>query len=367
MHASKLFQLSGIAFATRRASGAFASGQALAGASTLRAVAVVLALGGVAACGGDGDGTAVGETRSGAEVAVVQVADRPKVTTSLADVQAASIRLIGGPDWLTSHGGFIWVKRDDGIVTRIDPTTNRPSGEVRADTKSDQLCQGIGSGGGAVWSCSGSDVVRIDPKRLEVTASVPVGKTFDSGRLVFAGGKIWVLSGEGDRLVGIDTATVSVGSTVELPVPCNELGFGGDMVWAFCRASGTVLAVDPTSASVEARLELDEPSMGFATERDLWVGSAGSLLRIDLETLQPVARFVNLDPGLEGTVTVDGENVWVRTRAGFLHRIHAPSNTVAEQIAPADALSGGDVLPRGEWLWVTASDDALLLRLRVKT
>ena len=96
---------------------------------------------------------------------------------------------------LVSHGGFAWVKRDDGVVTRIDPATNTPKGEVRADTKSEGcpercLCQGIGAGGGAVWSCSGSDVVRIDPKRLRVTASLSVGKVFDQGKLVFAGGKI---------------------------------------------------------------------------------------------------------------------------------------------------------------------------------
>lgn len=235
---------------------------------------------------------------------------------------------------------------------------------MRADTKSERFCQGIGSGGGAVWSCSGTDVVRIDPKRLQVSASVPVGKVFDQGRLVFAEGKIWVLSGEGDRLVGIDTTTAGVGPRVELPVPCNELGSGGDMVWAFCPRDGKVLAVDPSSASVEAQLELEEPSVGFASERDLWVGSDGSLVRVDLETLKPVARFANLDPGHEGTVAIDGENVWVRTEAGFLHRIDASSNTVAERIEPANALSGGDVLVEAGSVWATAFDDNLLIRLR---
>jgi len=322
----------------------------------------------MAACGGDGGGTAAQETEPGkanpGKDAVVQVDDRPEVTTPLADAEQASIQLPGGPDWLAFHDGFVWVKRDDGIVTRIDPATNRPKGDVRADTKSEQLCQGIGSGGGAVWSCSGSDVVQIDPKQLKVTASIPVGKIFDQGRLVFAAGKIWVLSGEGDRLVGIDARTADVGSTAELPAPCSELGPGAEMLWVLCPRAGVVLAVDPTSASVETQIELPEPSVAFGTERDLWVGSAGSLVRVDLDKLTPVARFANLDPGAEGSVAVDGENVWVRTQAGFLYRIDATSNVVAERIEPANALSGGDVVVEAGSVWTTAFDDKLLLRLR---
>ena len=329
-----------------------------------KTAALGVALVAMVGCGGDdGAGTPAQSGSAAATPDVVQVGDRPEETTPLADVQETSIRLAGGPDWLTSQGGFVWVKRDDGIVTRIDPATNRPTGEVRADTKSESHCQGIGSGGGAVWSCSGSDVVRIDPKRLKVTASIPVGKIFAQGRLLFAGGKIWVLTGEGDRLVGIDTATASVGPEVELPVPCAELAPGGDFVWALCPDAGTVVGVDPTSASVEARLELDNPSVGFATDRDLWLGSAGALVRVDLQTLEPVARFAGLDPGSEGTVIVDGNDVWVRTAPGFLHRIDASSNTVAERIEPAKALSGGDVLASSGSLWTTAFDDGLLLRL----
>ncbi len=344
---------------------AFSSRSARASTRALGPLAIAVALVGIAACGGGDGGTAARATESGkAEDTVVQVEGRPERTTPLADVQEASISLPVGPDWMASHGGFVWVKRDDGFVTRIDPATNRPKGEVRADTKSERLCQGIGSGGGAVWSCSGSDVVRIDPKRLKVTASVPVRKISDQGRLVFAGGKIWVLSGDGDRLVGIETRTASVGPTVELPVQCNELGSGADTVWALCPRAGTVLAVDPTSASVEAQLELQEPSVAVATERDLWVGSAGSLVRVDLETLEPVARFADLDPGAFGDITVDGDDVWVRAETGVLDRIHAPSNTVTERIEPTNALSVGALLAEADSLWMTASEDDVLVRLR---
>jgi streptogramin lyase len=335
----------------------------------LAALALILPLAALAACGGDDKegSTPTGETRAGetnaAAGAVLEVAGSAEETMALADVQEASMRL-PSPDWVTFHGGYLWVKQDDGMVVRIDPRTNKPNGKVRADTKSEHLCQGIGSGGGAVWSCSGSDIVRIDPKRLKVTDSIPVGKVFDEGKLVFVDGRIWVLTGEGDSLVGIDTATASPGPPIDLPDACGELAPGPGMVWVLCPIAGKVLAVDPASASVEAELEIDSPSFAVATKSDLWVGSAGDLVRVDLETLEPVARFLGLDPGLDGDVAVAGDDVWVRTPAGFLHRIDAASNTVAEQIEADEALSGGAVLPAQGSLWITAFNDSLLLRLR---
>ena len=89
------------------------------------------------------------------------------------------MELAGNPDWLAGYGGFVWVKRDLGMVSKVDSTSGQQVAEVRADTKSHVYCQGIGAGGGAVWSCSGSDAVRIDPQSVSVTASVPVGKIFD--------------------------------------------------------------------------------------------------------------------------------------------------------------------------------------------
>lgn len=292
------------------------------------------------------------------------VEDEPEMTTALADVQEASIALPGGPDWLTFHDGFLWVKRDDGFVTRIDPGSNTPSGEVEADTKSDRLCQGIGSGGGAVWSCSGSDIVRIDPDRLEVVASIAVPKVFAQGRLVFADGKIWVISGEGDRLVGVDASTNEIGPMVELPVLCNELGPGPDTVWVVCPDAGALLAVDPVAAEVTDQVELAAPSAAFGTETDVWVFYEEGLVRIDVESLEQVARFPKLEAGLAGDVAVEGDEVWVRTEPGFLHRIDAASNTVAERIVPEETLSGGAVLVDAESVWTTAYDDNVLLRLR---
>jgi DNA-binding beta-propeller fold protein YncE len=284
----------------------------------------------------------------------------------LSSRQEAALHLTGDPDWLTALDSFVFVKRDNGLVTKIDTATNKPVGEVLADTKSEpsQFCEGIGAGGGSVWSCSGSDVVRIDPETLQVKQSIPVGKIPNSGRLVFAAGQIWVLSGDGDELVGIDAATGKPGTALPLSAPCTELGAGVDRVWAICPNSSLVLGIDPEARTIEDEIELESPTVAFSTETDVWVGYADGLGRFDAESLDQAALFTGLNPTDEGAVMVSGDDVWVRQPVGFLYRIDAATNTVAEQVVPDEPLSGGDVLPSGGALWISSYNDNLVLRLR---
>jgi streptogramin lyase len=315
-------------------------------AVTFIAVALVLA-----GCGGSSEPT--------------EVTAGPTSTVALGDSQKAALELKGEPDWLTALDGFVWVKRADGFVTKIDPASNEPVAEVRADTKSDQFCEGIGSGGGFVWSCSGSDVVRIDPKTLEVVDSIPVGKAFSQGRLLFAAGKIWVLSGaNSDQLVGIDASTGAPGPPLTLPAACTELGAGIDRIWAVCPNANTVLGIDPVALSVEEEVEATSPAVAVGTETDLWIGGADGLVRYDRDGLEQKVVFPDLNPTDEGSLAVEGETVWVRQPAGFLYRIDAATNTVEEQIAPDEPLSGGDVLPTPDGLWASAYENNLVLRLR---
>jgi len=298
---------------------------------------------------------------------VVVVSSRPQHTTPLRAVQQASI-LVPNLSWLTFYHGFVWVKRDDGFVTRIDPRTNQPAGQVGAYTDQQHYCQGIGAGGGAVWSCSESNITRIDPQRMKIVASIPVGKVFDQGRLVFADGRIWVITGRnGNQLVGIDAATNLPGPAIKLPVGCSDLANlapGTDTVWVLCPVASRVVKVDIAHRSVVGTLTLAGPFNGFGTRTDLWVESARGLVRVDAKTLKPVALFKGVNAGLDGDVAVDGDRVWVRAQEGFLYRIDAKSNKVAEQIQPEGAPGGGSVLVATGSIWTTADDISFLLRLR---
>ncbi len=237
-----------------------------------------------------------------------------------------------------------------------------------AYTDQQHYCQGIGAGGGAVWSCSESSITRIDPERMKIVASIPAGKVFDQGRLVVADGHIWVVTGRnGDELVGIDAATNRPGPAIKLPVGCSDLANlapATDAVWVLCPTANRVVKVDVAHRSVEGTLALAGPYAGFGTRTDLGVGSGPGLVRVDAKSLKPVALFQGLNPGPYGDVAVDGDHVWVRIEEGFLHRIDAEPNKVAEQIEPEGAPGGGSVLVAAGSIWTTADDVSFLLRLR---
>lgn len=291
------------------------------------------------------------------------VPGRAQHTTPLRAVQQASIP-VPNLSWLTFYQGFVWVKRDDGFVTRIDPRTNKPSGQVGGYTDQQHYCQGIGAGGGAVWSCSGSSITRIDPGRMKIVATIAAGKIADQGRLVFADGHLWVITGRtGDQLTGIDAATNRLGPVIKLPAGCSDLAQGTGAVWVLCPLGNRVIKVDVAHRTIQGTLALTAIN-GCSTPTDLWVSSYRGLVRVDAKTLEPVALFERVNTGLDGDVAVDGDRVWVRSQGGFLYRIDARSDTVAEQIKPDGEPGGGSLLVATGSIWTTADDVSNLLRLR---
>ena len=202
----------------------------------IAATAVLTATVCAAGCGGS---ATTGHPRTAAPTQttvahVVTVPDHAQRTTSLRAVQQAAIPAAYA-SWLSYYDGSIWVKRDDGRVIRVDPHTNKQTGQVGAYTDGQHYCQGIGAGGGAVWSCQQGFITRIDPKTVKIIARIPIAKAFDEGRYVFADGRIWVITGtNGNQLVGIDPATNQPGPPITLPYSCTDLAPGGDAVWVLC-------------------------------------------------------------------------------------------------------------------------------------
>jgi hypothetical protein len=335
------------------------------------AVAAVLAVCLSAGCGGTGPASP-GAASSGSPHAMTTVPGGPQQITPLRAVQQASIP-VPTLSWLTFYHGFVWVKRDDGFITRIDPRTSKPAGQVGAYTDQQHYCQGIGAGGGAIWSCSGSSITRIDPGKMAIVAVIPVGKAIGQGRLVFAAGHLWVITGTtGNQLTGIDAATNRPGPVITLPAGCTDLATlapGTSAVWVLCPSvtpgASKIIKVDVAHRTIQSTLTLAALN-GFATPTDLWAGSDRGLVRVDATTLQPVALFTRVNTGLDGDVAVAGDRVWVRSQDGFLYRIDARTDTVTEQITPDNAPGGGSVLLATGSIWTTADDISNLLRLRTE-
>ncbi|WP_029430359.1 hypothetical protein [Blastococcus sp. URHD0036] len=267
------------------------------------------------------------------------------------------------PDWLAADGEAVWVRLDGGQALRLDPRT----GQTRATAKLERgrdvdLCQGIGAGLGYAWSCSGTDVVRIDPDTGAVDATFPVGKTYSQGHLVTAAGLLWVLTGNGSTLLGLDPATGAVTSTVALGARGSDLAAGPAGLWAVSAPDGAALRIDPATAAVDLRVGgLDGPAVAAVTDQ-VWVSGGSTTSRID-----PVSGQVEVTApfgsGADGGLAAGDGVVWVRSAQHFLVALDAEDGQPVAGYTWPDATSGGDVVLAAGTLWATAYDDRALFRL----
>jgi virginiamycin B lyase len=155
---------------------------------------------------------------------------------------------------VATGAGSVWLLTDSsGVLSRIDPATNRISARISVQPHSYAAVFGYGS----VWSSttgrSGADdegwVQRIDPTTNRVTATIRVGPT---PRFLAAGeGGVWTLN-QGDGTVSrIDPATNTLVATIPTAVPGSggDIATGAGRVWV--RASRILLqVVDPRQNAV---------------------------------------------------------------------------------------------------------------------
>jgi streptogramin lyase len=284
-------------------------------------------------------------------------ASSPTVTTIEA-VGATQLTLPGDPDWLALDDRGIWVQRGSGELTLVDPETTEVVGT--ADLGSTELCQGIGASYGAVWTCVGSDVVRVDPATFEVVARFKIKKQAVQGHMVGAFGRVWVLTSDGSNLVGIDPATDTVATEFELPARCSDVTVGDDVLWLPCNVDDRVIKLDP--ASGEVLLDVDVPNpLQVAVDGDVWVGTAGTTVQLDPENGE---ILLEADAGAapDGGIVLEGDSVWVHNAEDFLIELDRSSGARLRQIT-ADVVSGGDMMVVDGQLWVSAYDDQYLFRI----
>src|SRR5262245_14414382 len=159
-------------------------------------------------------------------------------TLSRVDVQSNRViaTLPYGP--ANSEGGLatstdsVWMLTDgSGILSRIDPTTNSRTAEIKVPSGSFACVLGED---GAIWiSSTGNSVLtRVDPKTNTVTDSIPIGP--QPRFLTAGGGSIWTLN-QGDGTISrVDVKTKKLLTNIELGAPGTggEIAFGEGYVWA---------------------------------------------------------------------------------------------------------------------------------------
>lgn len=293
-------------------------------------------------------------------VVATELPSAPAVNVAATPIEPrvqARLELIGGPDYLAAAAGSVWVRRDDGVVVRIDPDD---ATEIAAIETSEELCQGLGADDAAVWSCTdGGGVVRIDPATNEVAATVDVSKYNDQGHIPVAFGRAWVLVDDGSRLVGI--ADDAVATEIDLGTRCYQLVASDTSIWAACLEDGSAVAVDPDSGEITTRVDGLDGARQVAVGDEVWIGFDGGVARID-EASGRVTGVADAPTGHSGHIAATADDVWVRTGGRFLRHVDADTMEVVEDL-DAPEPSGGFVMVAYDSVWATAYDDAVLYRV----
>jgi len=148
--------------------------------------------------------------------------------------------------------GSAWMPSDPkGIVSRIDPATNKVTAEISVPPDSFTAVYGYN----LVWvsSTAKSVVSVIHPASNKVIAEIPVGP---NPRFMAAGeGFVWTLNQGSGTVTKIDPRTMKVVATIDAGVP----GTGGDIatgegaLWV-TQKSIPVSRIDPASNKVTAQL-----------------------------------------------------------------------------------------------------------------
>ncbi len=342
---------------------------AVAGGVVLIALASVLV-----GCDGD-DGTSVDESPTPAAVSIASesvtsasTSPTPSSTTTTSTTTATSappvaegllaeLEIVGEPDFLAADEHGVWVRLAIGQVALIDPSTNEVVDRIEVQTTGFP-CDGLGAGAGAIWACTDTELVRIDPRARQVTWSAPISKAALQGRFVVAEDQVWVLEGDGSTLAGLDVATGEVRSRFDLPARGTDVGYGEAGLWVVSSVDDAVLHVDPLTGSILAEVAVNAP-IDVGVDREVWIGANQETVRIDTET-DAVDLSVPVGTGSTGGIALAPREAWVRNADDTLTRIDRETGEIVEQYT--SVLAGGDVVYAFESVWTSAFDDSTVFR-----
>ncbi|MGH9049856.1 MAG: hypothetical protein ACRDY4_09015 [Acidimicrobiia bacterium] len=266
-----------------------------------------------------------------------------------------------GTGELAAGRGGAWVAdRFETRLLRIKPRAGKVSDRVRLDTTSVY----VAISEGAAWVLSPSTVVRVDPKRAEVTDTIELPE--DIGlplALTAGGGGVWIVTDELE-IVRVDPVELSAVTTMTLAGDAsftarrdarNDLAVGAGVLWARSPADGLLFRID-TAAGAATPIELGDGSTvrggtGLAFgEGAVWAPRRGDeLCRVDPAGGDPSC----FDIGREGASVAAGQGaVWVVTTGRVVLRVDPDDRRVTDTIEPSEALLGAVAVGAGA-VWVT--------------
>lgn len=125
----------------------------------------------------------------------------------------------------------------------------------------------LAAGEGAIWATTGFAIVRVDPRRNEVAARVPL--PFDPRDVAAGAGAVWIVNGTGNSVWVLDPDTNRIVDRIPVGLEPTAVAVGRSAVWVANRRAGTVSRIDPGRGEVTATIAVG------GHPNDIAVGPAG--------------------------------------------------------------------------------------------
>jgi streptogramin lyase len=215
---------------------------------------------------------------------------------------------VHGPAFALAPGfGSVWVAAYDGVVTRVNERSGRPTASIRGVVRAAEAVAvgfrsvwvaGVGpwrrGRGGVMVPRGAGALVRVDPATDRVVARIPVGRGASEVAIGFR--SVWVTGSRGvapHRTVArVDPRTNRVVATVRLRRNAAALTTGFGSVWAVEGTDGAaaLVRIEPGSLAVR-RTPLPGTWVAtalVATRTAVWIAGEGSrtITRVNPRTLR---------------------------------------------------------------------------------
>jgi streptogramin lyase len=269
------------------------------------------------------------------------------------------------PAWIGVADQLLLPNAAKGTLERLDSKTNMLGESVPGVMKP---CGGIVSAFSSIWvpSCGERALVRVDPKKWEVTAKIAAGTGNAAQTVAATADSVWLFSDDRTTLSRIDPDQNQVVAEIRLAEKCTSILFGEAALWVACPAEDRVLRINPQTNLVEKRIEVTGRPYAMAVGE----GSVWALCEKDskVERIDPKANKVGKTielrvPGANGGIAVGLGSVWVTLDGYPLTRIDPGADKVVQQFwGPG----GGAIQIAANALWLSNLHEGTLWRLDPK-
>ncbi len=129
------------------------------------------------------------------------------------------------PAWIGIADVLLIPNTSTGALDRLDPKTNKLDKPVPGVNKT---CGGTITAFSSVWvaTCGDQSVLRIDPKKWEITATIASGAGVAHQSIAASTDSVWVFTDNLTTLSRIDPDVNRVVGELRLPAGCTMLAFG---------------------------------------------------------------------------------------------------------------------------------------------